>query len=373
MLENHLWVPSVTLLAEVCAALRDGVRAASLYRLLLPYAGRNVVVGLSDCYGAAARYLGLLATAMRRWDTAARHFDEALEMNTRMGARPYVALTQRDYAVMLLERDQRGDRATARVLLARAIETMRALEMTREEVKLVALAAAAAEESPGGVRPGTSAGAGARSLRAAPEGRLFRRDGDFWTIGREAGAFRLRDSIGLRCLAELLRHPQREFLALELVCAARGDAENGRLRAGDSGELLDQGAAAAYRRRLRGLAAAREEVAALGDSARVAEIDAEIAFLGAELARGVGLGCRRRRGSPAERARVNVTRTVHAALRRVAVHDAALGRELIASVRTGMFCSYQPAPHLRVSDHPAPAGNDRGAHQPLVKCRGNHR
>jgi hypothetical protein len=112
----------VTLLAEVCGALADGARAESLYRLLEPYAGRNVVVGrAATCNGAAARLLGILAAAMYSWETAERHFISALEMHERMGARPWVARTQLAYADMLLARRRRGDRARARELLGEAV------------------------------------------------------------------------------------------------------------------------------------------------------------------------------------------------------------------------------------------------------------
>ena len=48
---------------------------------------------------------------MERWEEAAQHFEDALAMNARMGARPWLAHTQHEYAVMLLARDQPGDRA----------------------------------------------------------------------------------------------------------------------------------------------------------------------------------------------------------------------------------------------------------------------
>ena len=48
----------ITYLAEVCAFLQDTARAATLYRLLLPYARHNVVVGgVVVCYGPASHYL----------------------------------------------------------------------------------------------------------------------------------------------------------------------------------------------------------------------------------------------------------------------------------------------------------------------------
>jgi hypothetical protein len=44
----------------------------------------------------------------------------------------------------------------------------------------------------------------------------------------------------------------------------------------------------------------------------------------------------------AERARLNVTRALRGAIRRVAAHDPALGRELDDAVRTGAQACYEP-------------------------------
>jgi predicted ATPase/class 3 adenylate cyclase/DNA-binding CsgD family transcriptional regulator len=135
--QDGLWLTCVAYLAEVCAFLHDTCRAAILYRLLLPHNGYTVVVGASDvCYGAAARYLGLLAATMRRWEVAAQHFEDALTMNTRMGARPWLAHTQHQYARMLLARNQPGDQAKAAVLLDAALATARALGMHALEARL---------------------------------------------------------------------------------------------------------------------------------------------------------------------------------------------------------------------------------------------
>jgi DNA-binding CsgD family transcriptional regulator len=128
--QDNLWLTCVTYLAEVCAFLGDARRAATLYRLLLPYNGYTVVVGAAEvCYGAATRYLGLLAATLERWEAAAQHFEDALAMNARMGARPWLAHTQHQYAVMLLARHQPGDRDKAMSLLHEALTTARALGM----------------------------------------------------------------------------------------------------------------------------------------------------------------------------------------------------------------------------------------------------
>ena len=63
----------------------------------------------------------------------------------------------------------------------------------------------------------------------------------------------------------------------------------------------------------------------------------------AELASAYGLGGRARRtGSDAERARSAATWRIRDAIKRLEKLHPALGRHLRASVRTGVFCSYQP-------------------------------
>jgi hypothetical protein len=57
---------------------------------------------------------------MSRWSEAERHFEAAIEMDTRTGGRPWLAHTQADYANMLLARAQPGDRERAHELAAKA-------------------------------------------------------------------------------------------------------------------------------------------------------------------------------------------------------------------------------------------------------------
>ncbi len=125
------WLISITLLAEVCASLADVRRAGLLYDLLLPYAERNIMVGgAMACNGPAARFLGQLSATMERWQDAEQHFERALAMSTRMGARPYVAHTQREYAEMLLAREEPADAERAAALLREAVQMADDLGMT---------------------------------------------------------------------------------------------------------------------------------------------------------------------------------------------------------------------------------------------------
>jgi tetratricopeptide (TPR) repeat protein len=77
--------------------------------------------------GSAARYLGILASAMARYEQATEHFERALAMNAQMGTRPWLAHTQHDYAAMLSARDDPGDRDRAGELIHEALASYRDL------------------------------------------------------------------------------------------------------------------------------------------------------------------------------------------------------------------------------------------------------
>jgi tetratricopeptide (TPR) repeat protein len=123
------WLFSVCLLAETCAIVGDSDRAAGLYELLLPYASLHAVAVPEVALDATSRPLGILAAMMGRFEDAARHFEEALRMNARMGARPWVAHTEREYARMLAARGAPGDRERGLELAGRALEGYRDLAM----------------------------------------------------------------------------------------------------------------------------------------------------------------------------------------------------------------------------------------------------
>jgi hypothetical protein len=200
---------------------------------------------------------------------------------------------------------------------------------------------------------------------AGVSGNLFRREGEFWTVRYEGSAARFKDVKGLRYLAQLLGDPGREFHAVDLG-AADGQTQQpaptaGRARAGtgelpvrpdlgDAGELLDATAKAAYKARLDELAAELEEAERFSDPGRTAAAAAEREFLVRELARAVGLGGRdRRAASHAERARLNVTRAIRAAIANLGRANPALGRHLAATIRTGRYCSYTPDPRAPIT------------------------
>ena len=107
-LRESLWLASLAYLADASAALGDEEVAALVYPVLEPLAGANVMIGhLVSCYGAADRYLGMLATTLGEWERAEEHFERGMELNRRTGAVTWLAHTANEYARLLLRRPRR--------------------------------------------------------------------------------------------------------------------------------------------------------------------------------------------------------------------------------------------------------------------------
>ncbi len=112
---------------------------------------------------------------------------------------------------------------------------------------------------------------------------------------------------------------------------------------GDAGEVLDDTAKDAYRRRLTELDELIDEAERFNDIERASQLGVERDMLVDQLAQAVGLGGRDRRAvSVSERARVNVTRAIRSAIRRIGELDRDAGHYLDATVVTGAFCVFDP-------------------------------
>lgn len=342
------WLIGMMLLAEVCCVLGDAARAAVLYELLLPYAGRTMVTGRAVvCAGSARHSLAILATLLGRHDEAERHFADALAMNLRLGARPFAAYTRFEYARMLLARGVGDDASRAIELLREAGVVARDLGMVLLERRVQALATeygASLAEDPIVPVATVDAAAPAPTAHAA----VFRSDGGGWTLAYAGTTIRLKNAKGMTFLVTLLRHPGRDIHALDLVTANELGADDAaapglQQALGDAGELLDRQARSAYKQRLDELETTLAEAKAAGAVAAADRLEREVEFLVRELSRAVGLGNRERRaGSAAERARLNVTRAIKAAEETIAALHPVLGDYLRATIRTGTFCAYEP-------------------------------
>ena len=122
-------------LAETCAVIGGTRWAEVLYGLLAPFEGGTVllVTGVV-CRGAVSHYLGLLAAVLRRWEDAARHFDDALALHGRMRSAPLLARTRCACAEMLVawnrESPDTGRLHRARDLASAARTSAEALGLT---------------------------------------------------------------------------------------------------------------------------------------------------------------------------------------------------------------------------------------------------
>jgi len=144
---DSLWQTCLSFLSDVCAFLEDRQRARELYQLMLPYESLTVVVGNSvACNGAASRNLGQLAALMGKWDLAERHFQHAIELNTKIKALPWLARTRQQYARMLHARGGRGDVEEAENQLTHALAMARLLGMPGLVEKIEAGRAARADD-----------------------------------------------------------------------------------------------------------------------------------------------------------------------------------------------------------------------------------
>ena len=253
-------------------------------------------------------------------------------------------------------------------------------------------------------RPGlTGVGDAGPSGRAVQKG-IFRKEGEYWTLGFVGKSFRLKDAKGLGYIGHLLRHPGTEFHVLDLVGGIAGqhdDDEAGQQRLprgdedleksgihvgslGDAGEMLDEQSKSAYRERLSDLHEELKEAKERGNVERAEQAEQEIEALTRELSRAVGLGGRNRRAmSASERARQSISKTIKSVLDRVAQSDAALADFFARCIRTGNFCSYQPDREFPIAwefsaatveqevqptpgDEPAPAHADHSQATPVT-------
>jgi hypothetical protein len=149
----------------------------------------------------------------------------------------------------------------------------------------------------------------------------FHRQGEMWTIAYAGTSVQVRDLKGMRYLAALLARPGEE---LSVVSLAAGHEDR-----------------AAIEQRLTALRDEIEESARWNDLERGERARREQEELAATLGLGDG---NRRTGTPMARARYSVTKAIRNAVRHIAREHAVLGRHLETTVRTGLYCRYQPDP-----------------------------
>lgn len=337
---DNEWLYGASVLAEVCFLVSDQRRAPILYDALLPYREHLAVAPGELIAGSVAHPLGLLASTMEKWDQAEEHFKLALDVNQRIQARLWHTEAACDYARLLLSQGGPGRAEEAAAVASDALDTARELGLSALERKLSEV---------------LSALPSSRQERVVVEDvYLFRREGEYWSIGCDGRSLRLKDSKGLQYIARLLAAPGKEIHVLELLAdggsgpaptSSRERSDDGvTFRQAGSAELLDSQAREAYRSRLDELRSEISEAEEWNDPERASRARGEMDFIMQELSNALGLGGRsRRETSDAERARQSATKAIKQAIARIAKHDRELGDVLDRSIQTGLFCRYEPA------------------------------
>jgi len=303
--------------AEIAWRLRHRALAETVRPVLATRSGTPLMMtgAAFILYGVTDHLSMRMAAVLGDWEAVDRHAEAALELCRKLGATPIEAAVRRDWAIALGERGRPEDLARARDLAARSARAFERLGLAQPPEPV----AAAVEEEP---RPQSTA----LSLQL---------EGEYWTVRGYGELCRLKDNRGLHMLAQLVEADGRELHVLDLSGALAP------VDGGDSGEVLDQEARAAYERRVRELREELEEAESWNDAGRRARLEEELDMLRAELSRAFGLGGRQRRGSSAvERARVNVRRRLDFALRRIEEVNPKLGGEIRSRLRTGTHCSF---------------------------------
>lgn len=128
---------SLCFVAETASILNEADIAQDIYQRMSVYRHMTVTIGsVTVCYGAASRFLGMLASAMGDIASADAHFEHALAMNATMGSRLWLAHTQADYALSLRQRGMPAAAERAERLWEMAWTTADVLRLDRLKRRL---------------------------------------------------------------------------------------------------------------------------------------------------------------------------------------------------------------------------------------------
>jgi hypothetical protein len=287
------WLLTACLVADVATRTGDTTTASLMARLLEPFAGQGVVnAGSVSFHGVVDAYVGAAALLLGNGHQAQHHLAQARAAYARLGAVWWEA-----------------------------------------QLPPAPAAGPAAEPARAGAMP------------AEPGFDFLPAGHGIWKIGPTAAPHFLPHTRGFEYLRQLIRNPGKEISCLDLAAAFPGGAD---AFTAAGGEVLDDAARMAYKRRLAGLEAEIAEAEAWNDTGRVPALREERQFLIEHLAQAYGLmGRPREFSSAAERARVAARKAITAALDRITAADPATAALLRSGVRTGRFCRYDPDPGRR--------------------------
>jgi len=111
---------------ELASFLQDRDAATAAYAALLPHAGQLFAIGSTASEGAIDRLLGMASAVLGDTEQTLAHFERGLDINTRLGAVPWLTRTQRELARFLRTSEREADQRRADELEAAVLSTVRA-------------------------------------------------------------------------------------------------------------------------------------------------------------------------------------------------------------------------------------------------------
>ncbi len=337
------WLPCMLFYAEAAAELRHARASAMLLELLRPFAHQFHVRPMVLAYsGLISGFLAPLAEICGDLDEAETLARSALAQNEEARLVYFATADRINLARILLARGRRDE---ALALAAEAGERIESLDLPR--LRRLHGALGLKRET---IDVETPDGAGSRPC--------FQRNGEIWRLRWRGEECQFRDQRGLVFMHALVARPRTDFHVQELVTLGQVLApEEGTLRpargeelggpSADGIETLDEQALAAYRERLREIDTELFEAQDHTDLGRIESITRERDALLTEVQRASGLGGRRRKtNSDVERARTAVRKRIKATMDRIRRELPGLHAHFERSIRTGVFCSYEPEDSL---------------------------
>jgi len=324
---------ALCLLAELAHRLDETDLAEQLYSQLSAYDADCVLTpGGVLCLGALARYAGLAALTAGRHDRGIELLHEAIAINRRTGALPWLALSEYELAIAL-----DSSAATEAVVHAReACQLASALGMK----PLHALAESLSAER-----------AAAPQVQPKSSEREFLQRGEYWLLTYQGQSAYLSDMKGMHYIEAMLAAPGHAKHVTELIAqvdkpcftdapAPEDGLPQGRLEGFE--RTLDAASIASYRVRMRELVEELHEAEAMHDLARTDRLRAELELLERELQQGA-----KPRQRTTERARKAVYNRIAKAIEHIERAHPKLAGHLTRHIDTGAHCVYRSDDGLR--------------------------
>ena len=186
---DSVWPACLTFLAEACIVCEDERHAGTLLHELDAYAGRNLMVAMTTCFGPADRLRGGLARVLGLTNEAESHLRAALALADRSASPVWSAHVRYDWACLAASQD---NFVAADALASEAHEVARALGMTALADRALSVIGRNAAAAPATVAVDGMSQRELEVLRLIAEGRSNREIGEHLFISQHTAANHVR-------------------------------------------------------------------------------------------------------------------------------------------------------------------------------------